>query len=869
MTRGSRIVAIDASAEQAAAIEPPASLETPLELEEVWEDAAPALARPWRLIAAACLAVGAVIGWTVLFVMVNLEAMAAGGSPAQWAAWIGDYCGPVLLVGVAWLLAMRSSRREALRFGETARLLSDESTRLETRLITVNQELSLAREFISAQARDLEALGRIAAERLGENADRLADLVRDNGLRIDAIGDVSSAALENMEKLRGQLPVIANSAKDVTNNIAAAGRTAHGQLEDMIAGFNKLNDFGQASERQVLSLKALVENTLSEFIRQTDQLDTITGQRFAALGQQSEEFRTRLDGHEVEALAAVRSRASAMATELERARELLDTQEAESLTSLRARLSAVRDEGAVIGRSLREAEATALESWREAIVRLEEQLREAIAKIADVDAKALETARSRLSELAREAEDADARMAERDRLFAEEIERRRDEIAAQGEAFSERLNAQLAQLDAAIAERRAEQDNHGRKMAEHGEAIAAQLGDFAARMGEAADHARDVEQGTASSLARLTENLTLSRAALAGTDTAVKQLTDNSVRLLELIQASVQHSSNDLPQAMQHSEARLREIEERAAALKSLLVEAEGQGSALTGHIQQGQAMLAGALGEIEMLHGRIGGHVSEHGEELTRLSRSLEQIRSESEALSGHAQGELKVSIEALNAAASSAVAEIGEMSAASIKSLAERLGEDSAQAIEQAMRSRAAEVAGQLELAAEQAAGVSREAAIQLRDQLAKVNELAGHLERRVAHARSRAEEQVDNDFARRVALITESLNSNAIDIARAMDVDVSDSAWAAYLRGDRGVFTRRAVKLLDTPEAKSVTRLYEHDHDFREHVSRYIHDFEAMLRQLLSTRDGHALGVTLLSSDMGKLYVALAQAIERLRK
>jgi hypothetical protein len=38
--------------------------------------------------------------------------------------------------------------------------------------------------------------------------------------------------------------------------------------------------------------------------------------------------------------------------------------------------------------------------------------------------------------------------------------------------------------------------------------------------------------------------------------------------------------------------------------------------------------------------------------------------------------------------------------------------------------------------------------------------------------------------------------------------------------------------------------------------------------MLRSVLSTRDGHALAVTLLSSDMGKLYVALAQAIERLR-
>ena len=66
--------------------------------------------------------------------------------------------------------------------------------------------------------------------------------------------------------------------------------------------------------------------------------------------------------------------------------------------------------------------------------------------------------------------------------------------------------------------------------------------------------------------------------------------------------------------------------------------------------------------------------------------------------------------------------------------------------------------------------------------------------------------------------------------------------------------------------------VTEIHERnrgdDGDFRETVNRYIHDFEAMLRSVLSTRDGHSLAVTLLSSDMGKLYVALAQAIERLR-
>ncbi len=869
MTRGSRIVAIDGGAETAApAEELAAASEAPLELEETWDEPLPSPPRPWGQILSAALAIAAILGWSALFFLANRAELLGGGSPAQWAGWIRDWSVPVLLVGVVWLVAMRHSRREAQRFGDTARLLSTESARLEARLTVVNRELSLAREFITAQARDLETLGRLASERLSENADRLAGLIRDNGMRLDAIGDVSSAALDNMEKLRGQLPVIASSAKDVTNNIATAGRTAHAQIEDMIAGFNKLNQFGQASERQVQTLRDLVGETLGEFTRQADQLSEITQQRFAELNQQGEIFRSQLDSHEVEALAAIRTRAATMGEELESARTLLDSHEAESLTSLRARLTAVRDESAAMARSVRAGEESALEAWREAIGRLEEQLREAIAKIGEIDEKALESARHRLAELASEAEGVDARMAERDQTFAAEIERRRDLIAAQHSEFGERLTAQMASLDEALAERRAAHEEHARAMEAQGETLNQQLAQFGKAMAEAVEQGRDVEDRTSVNLARLNEKLAMTRGALAGTDGAIAQLTDNAVRLLELIQGSVQHSSVDLPKAMAAGEGKLAEIEARTAALQDLLSSAENAGAALSGHLDNSRSQLGDALTQVQSLHGAIGEHLSHHDADLERIRAALGAARDDSEALATKAQAELASAIEVLNQAARSALGEIETMSAASISALAARLGEESGEAIDKAMRARAAEVAGQLEQAAAHAAGVSREAALQLRDQLAKVSELTGHLERRVAHARSRAEEQVDNDFARRVALITESLNSNGIDIARAMDTELSDSAWAAYLRGDRGVFTRRAVKLLDAPEAKSVTQLYESDRDFREHVSRYIHDFEAMLRQLLSTRDGHALGVTLLSSDMGKLYVALAQAIERLR-
>ena len=87
---------------------------------------------------------------------------------------------------------------------------------------------------------------------------------------------------------------------------------------------------------------------------------------------------------------------------------------------------------------------------------------------------------------------------------------------------------------------------------------------------------------------------------------------------------------------------------------------------------------------------------------------------------------------------------------------------------------------------------------------------------------------------DLSRRVALIIDALNSTAIDVTKILSNEVTDSAWAAYLKGDRGVFTRRAVRLLDTGEAREILRHYEEEPEFRDQVNRYIHDFEAMLRR-----------------------------------
>ncbi len=732
-------------------------------------------------IAAPLTAALAGLGWTAAFVWSKVASLTSAPSLAMVVGWIGEWSVPLALIGVVWLLVMRNSRREAARFGDASRLLADESSRLETRLTAINGELSLAREFIAAQSRDLESLGRVASERLSQSAEQLQSLILANSAQIESIGSVSEAALDNMEKLRGQLPVIANSARDVTNNIGNAGRTAHAQLQEMINGFKRLNEFGQASERQVETLREQVGATLDDLNAQTSQMEETAERRLAGIGEQSVEFRKQLDRFETDAIAALRIRSAALVEEIEVSRSKLDTQELTSLAALGERMQGLRAECEAVSGKLASDESAAL--------------------------------------------------------------------AAFGES--------LRRIDGEIAARQQRQQDSAQHLTGHGEAIGVQMDTLERRIAEIAEQAKDAEARLGTSVEGLAERLVAGRAALEGADGDVASLTEATERLIELIQTGSQHSRETIPAALSEAETILEGIENKFQALLGAANDVAGMGRHFDKHIAASQATLAATSGELEKFNEQFGAQTGVHGEGLEQLRASLEAIEGQSERLATRAQSELAAAIEQLTQSADGAVAGI-----------AEQLGVQSKSAIEKAVAFSTSELAGQIEQKAERAAEVSRAAAIQMRDQLAKVDELAGNLERRVAHARERAEEQVDNDFARRVAIITEALNSNAIDIAKAIDTEVSDTAWSSYLKGDRGIFARRAVSLIQSGEAKSIVQVYEGDRDFREQVNRYIHDFEAMLRQILSTRDGHALGVTLLSSDMGKLYVALAQAIERLR-
>ncbi|QKG71651.1 coiled-coil domain-containing protein [Erythrobacter mangrovi] len=811
----------------------------------------------------------AIAGWTGFYAWAYQQEILAGGPPQQWIEWITAWILPVLLIVSLWLLATRNSTREAQRFGQVAQSLAEESARLEARLVTVNRELSLAREFLTTQTRELEFLGRSASERLSDHADRLQELVRDNGSQIDAIASVSGTALENMDRLRDNLPVIANSAKDVSNQIGGAGRMAKAQLDELVAGFKRLNDFGAASERQVASLRERVDDALTAFGEQADQLGTVTEQRFAALRENSDSFRADLDSREIDALAAIRARAETLRAELAEAGQIAAAEHDAAVDSLQQRLEALRSDAASISGTVREGEEAALAAWTNQVEAMRKRLEEAIEEIREIDESALAAANSKLKALFEEAEAVDARIAERNRTFDTETVQRRVEFEVAEQAALALMRERLSELDAALDERRAAHQERTAALVREGEALDARIAALGQAFASAESQGREASQAIAQGVDELSGKLVETREALDGTDMAVSALTDASVRLLELIQASAKQSRETLPEAMQASESRLAQIESRAAAVHSLLDQAREAGEEAAKAMETADNRTRSVMAEVDSFQARFGETATAQVEAIERLRSSVAALGSENESVAAKAQNELRAAIAALETNARAALSAIENEQSERISRIAAKVGEQSTEAIDRALATHTEQALAKLDEATARSSEAGREITRQLRDQLAKVNELTGNLESRIAQARARAMEDVDNDFSRRVALITESLNSNAIDIAKALSTEVTDTAWASYLRGDRGIFTRRAVRLLDNTEAREIAELYDTDRDFREHVSRYIHDFESMLRTMLSTRDGHAVSVTLLSGDMGKLYVVLAQALERLRQ
>lgn len=795
-----------------------------------------------------------VAGWTGFYIYAHFAQMAItsiNSSAAMWTAWIANWAMPVVLVIGLWLLAMRTSTRETGRFVDAATMLSTESQLLENRLVTVNRELSLARDFIASQSRDLESLGRVAAERISGNAEKLQGLVIENNERIRLIGQVSETAVTNLEKLRDDLPVLANAARDMSNQIGNAGNVAQDRLESLVDGFDRLDQYGETGEKHVETISALISANLDAFERQSSELGNNAQQRLTALLAEHEAHRNRLSQLDATADTLLRSRAEELAEHLRKRDEAVEAYENQRTGAMRERMQLLAGEQETLLSKLEETRAALAELWEQTVSRLENRLGEAIGTVSDIDGKALESAQARLLALTDEAARVDTAIKESAQAFDTDLERRRSAtFRRQAEALAA-MEERLEAVDERVTEREEAHLAHIAGLAERGDALAQRISALGADMQGLGGQVGEFDHALSEKADLLASKLAGSRAALEENGTMVNRLTNDAVRLLELIRSGVEHSDGPLSEAIAKAETRLAAFHETGLAVGQIIADAEGRGAKLSEHLEQARSSGGASMALLETLQAQ------------------LDDVATHSRSLAGETCNELKEAIETLTASSANALEDVRTRQADAIREIADAIAEQSNTAIAAAVTAQATSVIAQLEESAERATEKGRETTVQLRDQLARVNELTSNLEQRITAAREKAEQRTDGDFTRRMALITEALNSSSIDIAKTFETEVGDNEWATYLRGDRGIFTRRAVRLLDKQEARAVHDVYSSDADFRQVVNRYIADFEGMLRTVLSTRDGNALAVTLLSSDIGKLYVALAQAIDRLRE
>jgi ABC-type transporter Mla subunit MlaD len=284
----------------------------------------------------------------------------------------------------------------------------------------------------------------------------------------------------------------------------------------------------------------------------------------------------------------------------------------------------------------------------------------------------------------------------------------------------------------------------------------------------------------------------------------------------------------------------------------------EASGSAVVGQQERLSALLAS-------LDEGVGGAEAK----LAELASAMSAAQAEAAQLTSETGPNLVQSLVQVREAATHAAERAREAIASVIPESAESLSDATRQALERVIRESVEERLHEVESAAARAVDSARGATDRLTQQILLLGQGATALEQHIEKQQEERREADSEAFARKVSLLIDSMHSASIDVGKILSDEVDEKAWEAYLKGDRGVFTRRAARLIGSSEARAIRAHYESDGEFQQSANRYIHDFEAMLRRVMAERDGGMIAVTLMSSDMGKLYAALSDALDRKRQ
>ena len=441
--------------------------------------------------------------------------------------------------------------------------------------------------------------------------------------------------------------------------------------------------------------------------------------------------------------------------------------------------------------------------------------------------------------------------------------------------FRDGVDSAAAQMDAKLAAARAAGDAMGAQLSAHADASDALATRITAHVADVAQQLEVLDVSVSASTGVIGRSIDDTKAQLStfmqevqSGNASAHQLITHAESLLLALDAVTRELDETLPHALDRMTSHGKATQTALSQLRPMLEASELVAQSTMSHVNAVQATLksneeqmAGHATSQQALVDRINGSLADAEAALAKLRDGADEFAEQGGARMIATLGEVR-------ATADSAADEARQTLEKLVSGAREAMQATATEAIDAAFKTEIMAQLTAIEEASARAVAAANGAADRLMRQLITIMDTSASVEQRVAEAEQAIAASDRDSLAKQVGLLTEALKSTAIDVTKILSTEVSDTAWDAYLKGDRGVFARRAVKLIENGEAKEILRLYQNDDGFHASVNQFIHDFEAMLRLLIGARDGSAISVTLLSSDIGKLYVALAQAIDRLR-
>jgi archaellum component FlaC len=332
-------------------------------------------------------------------------------------------------------------------------------------------------------------------------------------------------------------------------------------------------------------------------------------------------------------------------------------------------------------------------------------------------------------------------------------------------------------------------------------------------------------------------------------------------RLSAIVRAQLRESLEEASSQADHLVQSTRSIRPEVEWVRDAAREASERLGSTGAAIAEQQDRLSALLGALDEGVGNAQGR-------LVSLSAAIGDAQTEAAQLTQETGPALVQAMVQVREAAAHAAERAREAIASVIPDSAEGFSEATREALERVIRDSIEERLREVEGVAARAVESARSATDRLTHQMLVLGQSATALEQHIEKQQAERRQGDSEAFARRVALLMDSMHSASIDVGKILSDEVDEKAWESYLKGNRGIFTRRAARLIGGSETRAIRGHYESDPEFQQSVNRYVHDFEAMLRRVLAERDGGMIAVTLMSSDMGKLYAALADAIDRRR-